>query len=139
MKKITINSDGGSRGNPGPAACSFVVFGDSGNIIYSAKYLLGTTTNNQAEYWGIIKALEWLLTQNYSGTEIEFLADSLLIINQINGLYKIKDGNLLKQKLHIDALLTQLYSNNLKISFKHILRHLNHTADYLVNQALDQK
>ncbi len=135
---LFIYTDGGSRGNPGPGACSFVVADQSGRLLHSAGSLLGSTTNNVAEYSGIIKALEWLKHNNISQKVILFKADSLLIVNQINGTFKVKDTNLKQLKKMVAELLLFHAQQANNISFSYIPRHLNRAADLLVNQTLDQ-
>ena len=91
MEPLLLFSDGGSRGNPGPAACSFIAE-KNGKIIFSQSKYLNVQTNNVAEYYGVLLALKWLI--KYSGTnnidQVIFHLDSLLIANQLNGIYKIK-------------------------------------------------
>lgn len=131
---LSIYCDGGSRGNPGPAASAFVVLDENQNLIHQQGFLLGTTTNNQAEYQAVIEALKWLSTSAYCLVPIQFYLDSLLVVNQIKGLYKIKDANLKIKYLTIKKLLSQL---NLLVNFTHVIRTLNFRADSLVNSTLD--
>ncbi len=126
---IKIFTDGGSRGNPGQAACAYVVFDDAGNIRQSCGKYLGVATNNEAEYQGVIEALTAL-----KDLELSFFLDSLLVVNQLNGLWKIKEPRLRELLLKVRAL-----ENNRKITYTHIPREQNTTADLLVNETLDQK
>jgi ribonuclease HI len=134
-KKLVIHTDGGSRGNPGMAACAFVADDETGEIYKSSKYL-GIATNNFAEYSALLLAVNWLLTFNKNSySEIVFYLDSELVVNQINGKYKIKDLNLFKLYKEVKDKLVQL---NLKTAFIHIPRSENKTADRLVNMEMDE-
>lgn len=140
MKKIIIYTDGGSRGNPGPAAIGVVFCNEKGQIVKSyGEYLGDNMTNNEAEYGAVIFALKKFKAvfgkQLAKNSEIEIRSDSELIVNQLNGKYKILDDKI--QKLFIEVW-------NLKfdfklIKFKAILRAKNKEADRLVNEALDSK
>ena len=132
---VTIHTDGGSRGNPGPAACSFVAEENGSEINKYSKYL-GVTTNNVAEYSGVILALKWLTEKKYFNRSIIFLLDSELVVKQINGVYKVKDENL--RNLFFE-ILTLMKKFGQQIVFKHIPREKNKIADFLVNWELDKK
>ena len=134
---IIIHTDGGSRGNPGKAACAFVAEMDGKEIIRSSKYL-GQQTNNYAEYQGAIIALKWLVTfqsEISSELSIVFYLDSELVVKQINGIYRVKDEDL--RNLFFEVLELLKKTNN-KIVFKHTPREKNKIADYLVNEELDK-
>ncbi len=131
---IKIYCDGGSRGNPGASASAFIVYSEDGKIVYSQSVYLGIATNNIAEYKGVILALEWLLAQVDIKVPVPFYLDSQLIVNQLNGVYKIKEPKLLILAGIIKNLEKSL---TCKISFKHIFRNENKDADLLVNQTLD--
>lgn len=135
MEEQQIYCDGGARGNPGPAACAFVVKNESGEIIYSYGKYLGETTNNQAEYGAVIEALTWL-SENQSEQEILFFLDSQLVVNQINGVYKIKEKSLQEKNILIKKLIND-YKIKIK-SFTYIPREKNFLADRLVNETLDK-
>lgn len=138
MQKIKIYCDGGSRGNPGPAACAFVVVDESENIIFQQGVFLGVVTNNQAEYYGVIHALNWLLGQPEIVIKFEtFILDSQLIVNQINGSFKINDENLRVRHRQVIELLKQLNISNK--SFTLVRREHNSRADALVNITLDSQ
>ena len=135
---LTIHTDGGSRGNPGPAACAFVIAAGNQTLKEQAFYL-GPTTNNQAEYQGVLKALEHLklhphLLADFSG--LEFILDSELIVHQLNGRYKIKHPDLLPLAQSAHAIIASL---QLPVTFTHVLRAGNKRADFLLNQELDSK
>jgi ribonuclease HI len=133
---LLIFSDGGSRGNPGPAACAFVVEKE-GKIIFSQNKYLGKNTNNVAEYSGVILALTWLtkFSSENQVDSVNYFLDSLLITNQLNGIYKIKNENLKKYFEVIKKLENKI---KIKINYKHIYREKNKMADLLVNKCLDK-
>lgn len=134
--ELVINTDGGARGNPGPAAVGIVY--QAGEWMSTYSQVLGTATNNVAEYMAVKVALEeWPRLPESKSLEIErvqFYLDSQLVVMQIMGKYKVKEPNL--QKLHRD--IKELLSG-LKIpyAFSHVPRAQNAMADALVNQALD--
>lgn len=139
MKKIIIYTDGGSRGNPGPAALGVVFCNEKGQIIKEYSEFLGEKTNNEAEYWAVIFALKKfkaLFSKKMAQeTEIEVKSDSELFIRQIKGEYKILEPNI--QNLFIKVW-------NLKIDFKKVKfilvpREKNKKADQLVNEVLDNQ
>jgi ribonuclease HI len=131
---MEIFSDGGARGNPGKAACAFIVK-DGSNTIHKGSKYLGVATNNVAEYEGVILALEWLIKNQNGKGDVSFLVDSELIAKQINGLYKIKDINLKKLNDRVKNLLKDI---SVTVNFKHIPRSMNKSADLLVNKTLDE-
>lgn len=134
---IIIHTDGGSRGNPGPAACAFVAELEGKEVFSKAKYL-GKQTNNYAEYSGVILALNWLVSQlpgTYSLLPITFFLDSELVVKQINAIYKVKDENLKKLFFEVLDLIKKI---NKKIIFKNVPREKNKIADQLVNEELDK-
>jgi ribonuclease HI len=131
-KKIRIFSDGGSRGNPGPSACGFIIEDETGVELYRGGEYLGITTNNQAEYQGVRLALEKALA--LGAQEIDLKGDSLLVINQMNGIYKIKNKDLWPIYERIKELVTKFH----KVTFAHVYREYNRGADAMVNEILDQ-
>jgi len=134
---MDIYSDGGARGNPGPAASAFIVL-DDGNVIYKDSKFLGKATNNVAEYQGVLLALAWLVNSSiqYPVSSIRFFMDSELIVHQINGHYKVKDKKLKELFLEVQAFLKKIQP---KIIFKNIPRTKNKLADFLVNKTLDER
>lgn len=130
-EKIIVYTDGGARGNPGPAAIGVVI----GMKKYGEK--IGRATNNVAEYSAVVFALNKLRAllgkKESKNTEIEIRVDSELITKQLNGQYKIKDTDL--QALFIEVW--NLKQNFKKVEFTHIPREKNKEADELVNLALD--
>lgn len=131
MKLISF-SDGGARGNPGPAGVGAVLYNEKNEIIEELSRYLGETTNNQAEYQALIMALE--KAQALGATEMECYLDSELVVKQLNREYKVKNQDLapLFLKVHNISLSFK------KISFHHVPREKNSIADGLANQAMDR-
>ena len=134
--KITINTDGGSRGNPGHAAIGIIAHDDE-KVIYQVGEYLGVLTNNEAEYKAVVKSLEWILDSNLSPSRpISFLLDSKLVVEQLNKRWKIKDDRMRVLANDCFKLLEKI-SNS--VTFSHVPREKNSQADALVNQALDAR
>lgn len=129
---IEVFCDGGARGNPGPAAFGFVIK-KSGKIIKQGKGCIGVATNNFAEYTALIKALMWL-EKNLKGAEIQVFLDSLLVVSQLSGIYKVKNATIRELVFKV----RELEPSFTRVHYKHIGRHQNQEADALVNKALDQ-
>ena len=129
--KLTVHVDGGSRGNPGPAAAGAVVSDDTGAVIDEATELLGEQTNNVAEYRGLLLGVARAVA--LGATEVEIVNDSELIAKQINGQYKVKHAAM--KPLHAEAL--RALSAFEKWTVRTVRREQNEGADALVNQALD--
>lgn len=129
---LNIFCDGGSRGNPGPAAYGFVVK-EGGKTIKSQGKTLGIATNNFAEYTAVIKALMWL-SDNFEREDLNFFLDSQLAASQLSGIYKVKNAQIRELVLKIKSLET----NFGQIKYTHIPREQNSEADAMVNQALDE-
>ena len=129
--KLIINTDGGSRGNPGPAAIGVVIKNGTGKVLFKQGKCIGNTTNNQAEYQAVVWAIE--KAKELSGTELEFRLDSELVVKQLNCEYKVKDAGLAQQFLKIFNARSKFKS----VSFRHVRRELNEEADAMVNEALD--
>lgn len=136
--KIKIFTDGGSRGNPGNAGFGVVVVNEKKQTVFETAKFLGTKTNNEAEYEGLIFGLNWLKDNEsrLNINEAEFNADSELIIKQMQGTYKTKAINLKDLNKQARELALLIKS---EISFKAILRELNTEADRLANKAMDEK
>jgi len=130
-KKIIAHIDGGSRGNPGPAAAGIVLNDAKGQTLVSQGFYLGQATNNVAEYTGIIRALE--AAQSLKASSIDIFSDSELLVRQLNGEYKVRSENIKPLYDEACALLAQFA--NWKLS--HVYRSDNKEADTMVNQALD--
>ncbi len=137
MKKITIYTDGGSRGNPGPAAIGVVFCNEKGQTIKDYSKFLGKKTNNVAEYEAVIFALKkfkQLFGKKIAkNSEVELKSDSQLLVKQLKGEYKILDSKI--QALFLTAWNLKLDFK--KVKFKLISREKNKQADRLVNEALD--
>ena len=131
--KWFIFCDGGSRGNPGPAAAAAVIKNAAGKTrVLCGKYL-GIATNNQAEYASVELALQKVKENIEDVNEIHFYLDSKLVVNQLSGLYKTKDNRLREAVLRIRMLENGLG----KIYYQHIRREKNQEADRLVNEVLN--
>ena len=129
---VSIHIDGGSRGNPGPAACGVVIRDlDADLLLHEAGYFLGNTTNNEAEYQGLLHSLKVALEMG--AQDIRIIADSQLMVRQVLGQYKVKAPNL--KPLHTQAM--GLLSQFDHWKFDHVLRHLNKRADEMANMAMD--
>lgn len=129
-KYLKINCDGGARGNPGLAAAAFVV---TGNLQYMCGKYLGETTNNVAEYQAVILALEWLAK---NPEKADFFLDSNLVVNQLNGLFKVKDSKLRELLVKVRELEAKIST---PITYSYVPRERNWEADALVNQTLDEQ
>ncbi len=133
-----IHADGGSRGNPGPAAIGVVIEPESGTKKEYSEYI-GETTNNEAEYRAVIFALKKLKSligkDKVAKAKVEVHVDSELVERQINGEYKVMDKSI--QQFFIE--IWNLKIDFGKLTFKHIPREDNHGADRLVNAALDKE
>jgi ribonuclease HI len=131
--KAVMHIDGGSRGNPGPAGSGVVITSAEGQPLHAGGYFLGKTTNNVAEYTGLIRGVEAALQLGV--TDLTIRADSQLMVRQVNGQYKVKNAGL--KPLHAQAkkLLGRLDGWR----FGHVYRDDNQEADALANQAMDAK
>lgn len=138
---ISVFTDGGSRGNPGPAAVGVVIKDASNKTLHDFGQCIGIATNNVAEYQAVIVALEWLTNNKNklnclsAGWRINFYLDSQLVVNQLNGLWKLKDARLRQKVIFIRQLEA---SFNTSITYAVIPRAQNSRADLQVNLALDR-
>jgi mutator protein MutT len=128
---IIVYSDGGSRGNPGPSASGFVLMDGHENILHEGGVYLGITTNNQAEYHGVRLGLEKAL--EFGARTVDLRVDSLLVVNQMNGTYKIKNRDIWP----INERIRELISKFDKVTFSHVKREYNQLADGMVNKILN--
>jgi len=135
MKKLFIFTDGGSRGNPGPAGVGVVFKDEKGKTVKKLKKFIGRATNNQAEYQALILALTEIKSNFVKVQEIEINLDSQLIKEQVIGNFKIKNENIGPLFIKVHNLMTEIGK---KISFNLIPRLENMEADRLVNEALDE-
>ena len=124
-------SDGGSRGNPGPAASGYVLMSTTGLVVAEGGTYLGTATNNVAEYEALYLALEKAL--ELDAVVLDMRLDSLLVVNQMNGLYRVKHDDLLPIYDRVKELMTRFE----KVTFTHVMREYNTLADGMVNKILD--
>lgn len=131
LLKIIAHVDGASRGNPGPAGYGAYLRFDNGDIIEACGFL-GRTTNNVAEYAGLLEALT--LAQHEGAKEVEIVSDSLLLVNQMLGIYKVKHENL--RPLFLKAIsMARTFD---RFSIRHTFRAGNKDADRLANRAVDR-
>jgi ribonuclease HI len=129
---IVANVDGGARGNPGPAGYGAVIADENGNVLAELYQGIGISTNNVAEYQGLIAALQWALDHGH--THIHIKADSLLIVQQMLGNYRVKHEGLIplyRQARHLIAKIGN-------VTFQHVRREMNKEADRLSNLGMDQ-
>lgn len=131
-ESVIIYTDGGSRGNPGPSAAGFVIVNTRQELIEQGGEYLGITTSSQAEYQAVRLGLERALELGYKN--VEFRIDSMLVVNQMNGIYKIKNRDLWPIHDRIRSLLGEF----LTVRFSHVKREFNTLADGMVNKTLDQ-
>ncbi len=128
---VTAYFDGGARSNPGPAGYGVYIVDDLGNVLAELHGSLGIATNNIAEYSGLIAALQWAIDHDVK--QIAIKGDSLLIIEQMRGNYKVKNEGL--KPLHMKARMLVMQIGN--VSFHHVPRELNKDADRLSNVGMD--
>lgn len=138
-KHLIINTDGGARGNPGPAGIGVAIYDINEKLIASHKQYIGEATNNVAEYRALILALTEAgkLTADsnqQTAISLDIRMDSELIVRQMTGQYKIKEPAL--QKLAAEVI--KLKNNFGRVSFHHVRREYNKLADKLVNEAIDE-
>lgn len=129
--RIIIYTDGGARGNPGPAGLGVAVYDEAGRLIKKHKQFLGEKTNNEAEYEAVIAALK--LAAELGADELEIRMDSELVARQLSGIYRAKNHRMQALVLQVRNLETKFK----KVSFRHIPREQNVIADKLVNEAID--
>lgn len=134
---INVFTDGGARGNPGPAGIGVFVVNEKNDVLFKLGKKIGETTNNIAEYKAVIAALSWLLEQKdllEKENKINFFLDSLLLVSQINGLFKVKSPHLQNLFFEVKEIQSKL---DAVVTYSHIPREKNKEADKLVNFALD--
>lgn len=131
--KLLINTDGGARGNPGPAGIGVAIReAETGRTLEEHAQYLGKTTNNQAEYRAVILGLQRALA--LGAKDVEIVTDSELLVKQANGEYKVKNPDLAQRYLEMRNLCIQIG----RVKFRHVRRELNKRADYLSNVAMDE-
>jgi ribonuclease HI len=131
--KAKMFADGGSRGNPGPSASGYVILDMEDNILVDVGVYLGITTNNQAEYTALKLALQNALEMGIK--DMEVYMDSLLVVNQMKGIFKIRNQDLMPIHEAIKVLAKQFEH----ITYSHVPREFNKLADAAVNRALDEQ
>ena|SRR5581483_11020252 len=133
---LVINTDGASRGNPGPASFGYIIKKRDAEVLHQEGKKIGINTNNVAEYTGVLEALKYVKDHySHKGPHtIEVVADSLLIVSQLSGKYKLKSAHL---KILFDQI-KQLEGEVGTVTYRHVLRANNFIADRLANQALDR-
>ena len=129
--KVVVNVDGGSRGNPGPAAIAAVVQGPDGGVLEERAERIGTATNNVAEYRALLLGIQRAAA--IGASELELVGDSELIVRQVKGEYKVKDATMRELHGEVKRALRPFDS----WSIRHVRRELNTEADRLVNAVLD--
>jgi ribonuclease HI len=129
--KVVINVDGGSRGNPGPAGIAAVATDPSGESLAERSETIGKATNNVAEYRALLLGIE--LAKELQADDVEFVGDSLLIVEQVRGKWKVKQDHLRPLHTKVKDALRDLPS----WSIRHVKRDENTRADELLNDALD--
>ncbi|MBI3255682.1 MAG: ribonuclease HI family protein [Candidatus Andersenbacteria bacterium] len=128
--KATLHTDGGARGNPGPAGIGYVLVVEDKASIFHAGYI-GETTNNQAEYQALVAGMKRALKEGVQ--ELACYLDSELVVKQVRGEYRVKNMDLKPWVDEVQALRRQIA----KVSFTHVRREKNKAADRLVNEAID--
>ena len=142
--RLIIHTDGGARGNPGPAAVGVVIERQDESKVESQKSKvlvvefgkrIGETTNNVAEYTAVIEALKEVKSlKSKVKSEIQFFLDSNLVVQQLNGKFKVKDAKLRELMMKVKMLEQEVGG---EVSYDYVPREENRRADFLVNQALD--
>lgn len=132
LTDIKLYADGGSRGNPGPSASGFAIMDMTDKVVVKKGIYLGVTTNNQAEYQALKLGLEEALRMRVRSVAVYM--DSLLVVNQMLGIFKVKNRDLWPIHMAIKDLVPKFD----RVSFTHVPRNLNKIADSAVNEALDE-
>jgi ribonuclease HI len=129
--KARLSTDGGARGNPGPAAYAYVLEADDGTVLAAQGEAIGVATNNVAEYSALVAGLEKAIEVGV--TDLEVISDSELMVKQMRGEYRVKNKDL--QALFLDA--SRAARTLARVTYTHVRREHNELADRLVNEALD--
>jgi ribonuclease HI len=129
--KAVLYTDGGARGNPGPAAYGFVLESEDGTVLAAEGHALGIATNNVAEYSGLVAGLRRALELQIP--QVEVVSDSELMVKQMRGEYRVKNEAL--RELYAEA--SRVAREIGAVEYRHVLRAHNELADRLVNEALD--
>ena len=131
MSRLTVNVDGGARGNPGPAAIGVVLRNGEGEVLGEVGETIGEATNNVAEYRALLRGIE--LAAEHGAAELELVGDSELVVRQVEGRYKVKNAGMKELHQEVKRALREFDS----WSIRHVRRAENADADRLVNEALD--
>ncbi len=133
---LVINTDGASKGNPGPSSYGFLIKSRGGAILHQEGELIGVTTNNVAEYTGVLKSLEYIIKRYFRKAphKIEIISDSRLIVEQLSGRFKIKSPNLIPLFHKIKSLEIEAGS----VFYKSVPREENFLADRLANMPFER-
>jgi ribonuclease HI len=131
-RKVIVNVDGGSRGNPGPAAIAAVVIDPAGEVLAERAERIGEATNNVAEYRALLLGID--LANQLGADQVEFVGDSMLIVEQVRGNWRVKQEHLRPLHAEVTEALRDLGS----WSIRHVRRGENERADELLNDALDR-
>jgi ribonuclease HI len=139
MQKIILHTDGGARGNPGPAGAGYVIFDTQGTTLKEGATYLGHQTNNFAEYSAVILGLT-MIVDHFGAPACKDLhvvvrMDSELVCRQLNGIYKVKHPNIIPLYQQVRILMTNSFPH---ITFEHVRREHNKHADRLSNDAMDE-
>jgi ribonuclease HI len=129
--KAKLSTDGGARGNPGPAAYAYVLEAEDGTVLAAHGEAIGTATNNVAEYRALVEGLRKAL--ELAVDEVEVVSDSELVVKQMRGEYRVKNEALQRLSVEAGRLARQLR----KVTYTAVRREHNELADRLVNEALD--
>ena len=129
--KARLSTDGGARGNPGPAAYGYVLEAEDGTVLDARGETIGTATNNVAEYRGLLAGFEAALERGVE--EVEVISDSELVVKQMRGEYKVKNETLRELVDEAHALESRFR----RVTYTAVRREHNELADHLVNEALD--
>jgi ribonuclease HI len=132
MKVLRLYTDGGSRGNPGPAGLGMVIEDDQGMRLWGGHRFVGTATNNQAEYLALIAGLRKVA--EWRPDALEVYMDSELVVKQVSGRYKVRNADL--QPLHTQVV--GLMRGFPRVNVSHVPRERNRGADALANRAMDE-
>jgi ribonuclease HI len=131
VSRVTVNVDGGARGNPGPAAIGVVLRNGDGSVVEEVGETIGEATNNVAEYKALLRGIE--LATGHGAEEVELIGDSELVVRQVEGRYKVKNAGMKELHEEVKRALRGFDS----WSIRHVRRAENADADRLVNEALD--
>ena len=129
--KARLSTDGGARGNPGPAAFAYVLEAEDGTVLAAHGEAIGVATNNVAEYRALVEGLRKAAELHVD--EVEVVSDSELLVKQMRGEYKVKNAGLRELSLEASGLARRVG----KVSYRAVRREHNELADRLVNEALD--